>query len=92
MTRPDINTLNTKIAVIENKLDNIATKQDETIGILKAHIADETEYRKSQEDKFNLKADKSDVDALVDNQKWIVRLIVGIVVTAVVALVIKSNL
>jgi len=41
---------------------------------------------------MELKADKRDVDTLVDNQKWIVRLIISIVVVAVIGLVIKTNL
>jgi len=70
----------------------IETKVDNIIETLKAHINEEAEYRK-QQDEFHKeimdkKADKTEVDGLLENQKWIVRLIIGIIVTAVISLVI----
>jgi hypothetical protein len=44
------------------------------------------------QDAMDLKADKKEVDTLMENQRWIVKLILGIVITAVIGLVIKTNI
>ena len=81
----DITNLKITSARIETKVDNI-------IDTLKEHIKEEGEYRKSQNAYHKLimeqKADKEVVDDLKDNQKWVVRSIIGIVITAVVGLII----
>jgi hypothetical protein len=81
--------LSTQIAVLETQMKNISEKVDEGF---KQNSIEHKEVVKMFQDAMELKADKKDVDSLVDNQKWIVRLIVGIVATAVVGLVIKTNL
>jgi hypothetical protein len=70
-------------------MKNISEKVDEGF---KQNSIEHKEVVRMFEDAMKLKADKKDVDSLVDNQKWIVRLIVGIVAAAVVGLVIKTNL
>jgi hypothetical protein len=81
--------LSTKIAVIEEQMKNISEKVDEGF---KQNSIEHKEVVRMFEEAMELKADKRDVDSLMDNQKWIVRLIVGIVATAVIGLVIKSTL
>lgn len=81
--------LSIQIAVLETKMNQIAKQVDEGFSVnSKEHKEIVSMFQKAIE----LKADKKDVDSLVDNQKWIVRLIVGIVATAVVGLVIKSTI
>lgn len=81
--------LSTQIAVLENEMKNIAKKVDEGFS---SNSKEHKEIVDMFEKAISQKADRKDVDSLVDNQKWIVRLIVGIVATAVIGLVIKSNL
>jgi hypothetical protein len=81
--------LSTQIAVLETQMKNISEKVDEGF---KQNSVEHKEVVQMFTKAMELKADKKDVDSLVDNQKWIVRLIVGIVATAVVGLVIKTNL
>jgi len=80
--------LSTQIAVLETQMKNISEKVDEGF---KQNSIEHKEVVKMFQDAMELKADKKDVDSLVDNQKWIVRLILCIVATAVVGLVIKSS-
>jgi len=81
--------LSTQIAVLETEMKNIAKQVDEGFS------TNSKEHREIM-DKFqcaiDLKADKEDVDTLVENQRWIVKLIIGIVITAVIGLVLKSNI
>jgi hypothetical protein len=97
-TRSSPETL-TKIAQMSEDITNlkvstgkIETKIDSLTELLKAHMIEEGLNKKEHEEILKTKADKYLVDDLRDNQKWIVRLIVGIVATAVIGLVIKSNL
>jgi len=80
----DITNLKVTSARIETKVDNI-------IDTLKAHIQEEGEYRRSQDayhkQIMEQKADKVIVDDLKDNQKWVVRSIIVIVITAVIRLI-----
>lgn len=81
--------LSTQIAVLETQMKNIAKQVDEGFsGNSKQHEEMIQMFQKA----IDLKADKKDVDTLVENQRWIVKLIIGIVITAVVALVLKTNL
>jgi len=81
----EITQLKVTSARIETKVDNI-------IDTLKTHIQEEGEYRRSQDayhkQIMEQKADKAVVDDLKDNQKWVVRSIIGIVISAVVGLII----
>jgi hypothetical protein len=81
----EITQLKVTSARIETKVDNI-------IDTLKAHIQEEGEYRRSQDayhkQIMEQKADKVIVDDLKDNQKWVVRSIIGIVISAIVGLII----
>jgi len=81
----EITQLKVTSARIETKVDNI-------IDTLKAHIQEEGEYRRSQDAHhkqiMEQKADKDVVDDLKDNQKWVVRSIIGIVISAIVGLII----
>jgi len=81
----DITNLKVSNAKIESKLDSLTE-------LLKAHITEEGENKKKLDLVLDKKADKTEVDNLVDNQKWVIRLIIGLVITALVALVIKTNL
>ena len=81
--------LSTQIAVLETQMKNISEKVDEGF---KQNTLEHKEVVRMFTEAMTLKADKKDVDSLVDNQKWIVRLIVGIVATAVIGLVIKSTI
>ena len=81
--------LSTQIAVLETQMKNISEKVE---GGFKQNSVEHKEVVQMFTKAMELKADKKDVDSLVDNQKWIVRLIVGIVATAIVGLVIKTNL
>jgi len=81
--------LSTQIAVLETQMKNISEKVDEGF---KQNSVEHKEVVKMFNEAMELKADKRDVDNLVDNQKWIVRLIISIVVVAVIGLVIKTNL
>ena len=80
----DITNLKITSARIETKVDNI-------IDTLKEHIKEEGEYRKSQDvyhkQIMEQKADKEVVDDLKDNQKWVVRSIIGIVISAIAGLI-----
>jgi predicted lipoprotein len=81
--------LSTQIAVLETQMKQIAKQVDEGFS---NNSREHKELLATFERALAEKADRKDVDSLVDNQKWIVRLIVGIVTTAVIGLVIKSNL
>lgn len=80
--------LKTEIEVLKTEMKNIAKQVDEGF---KQNSIEHKEVVRMFNEAMELKADKKDVDSLVDNQKWIVRLIVGIVATAVIGLVIKSS-
>ena len=62
------------------------------IKTLEDHVKEEAEYRKAQDayhtEIMKTKADKDVVDDLKDNQKWVVRSIIGIVISAVIGLII----
>jgi len=81
--------LSTQIAVLETQMKNISEKVDEGF---KQNSVEHKEVVKMFNEAMELKADKRDVDNLVDNQKWIVRLIISIVTVAVIGLVIKTNI
>jgi len=81
--------LSTQIAVLETQMKNISEKVDDGF---KQNSVEHKEVVKMFNEAMELKADKRDVDNLVDNQKWIVRLIISIVTVAVIGLVIKTNI
>jgi predicted lipoprotein len=79
----------TQIAVLETQMKQIAKQVDEGFSNnSKEHKEIVAMFQKA----IDLKADRKDVDALVDNQKWIVRLVVGAVATAVIGLIVKINI
>ena len=81
--------LSTQIAVLETQMKNISEKVDEGF---KQNSIEHKEVVKMFQDAMDLKADKKEVDTLMENQRWIVKLILGIVITAVIGLVIKTNI
>jgi len=81
----DINNLKTEVAVINNKLDNLADKQDEIIDMLKSHMADEEVNRKHI---LDTKADKKEVDEIKSNLNKVVWIILTCVIGAVLSLII----
>jgi fructose-1,6-bisphosphatase len=89
MNEPDINKLDKTIAVLETKMEQITEQvKDGFSNNSKEHREIMDTFQKA----IDLKADKYDVDTLVENQKWIVKLIIGIVTTAIVGLVLKTSL
>jgi hypothetical protein len=56
--------------------------------MLKAHMIEENENKKAHEKILETKADKYLVDDLRDNQRWVVRSIIGIVISAIAGLII----
>lgn len=88
--------LSTQIAVLETQMKQIAKQVDEGFSNISHQFDVNSNEHKEMVAMFQKameqKADKDKVDSLADNQKWIVRLIVGIVATAVVGLVVKTNL
>jgi hypothetical protein len=81
--------LSTQIAVLETEMKNIAKQVDEGFS---TNTKEHKEIMSKFQLAINLKADKKDVDTLVENQRWIVKLILSIVIMAVIGLVIKTNL
>lgn len=78
-------------AKLDGKMDlliNISTSNHQ---ILTDHIKEEGQYRDKQDtyhqNMMEKKADKEAVDELKDNQKWVVRAIIGIVITAVLGVI-----
>jgi hypothetical protein len=73
-------------------MGEIKTDVKYLIKTLEDHVKEEAEYRKAQDayhtEIMKTKADKEVVDDLKDNQKWVVRSIIGIVISAVVGLII----
>jgi hypothetical protein len=73
-------------------MGEIKTDVKYLIKTLEDHVKEEAEYRKAQDayhtEIMKTKADKDVVDDLKDNQKWVVRSIIGIVISAVVGLII----
>jgi hypothetical protein len=66
----------------------IETKIDSLTEMLKAHMIEENENKKAHEKILETKADKYLVDDLRDNQRWVVRSIIGIVISAIAGLII----
>ena len=81
--------LSSQIAVLKEQMSKITEQVKEGFS---ANSKEHKEIVAMFEKAMEQKADRKDVDSLVDNQKWIVRLIVGIVATAVIGLVIKTNI
>ncbi len=81
--------LSTQIAVLETQMKNISEKVDEGF---KQNSLEHKEVVRMFQEAMQLKADKKDVDSLMDNQKWIVRVILGLIVTAVISFVLKTSL
>lgn len=81
--------ITTQIAVLETQMKNIAKQVDDGFRL---NTVEHKETIKLFEEAMKLKADKEKVDSLADNQRWIVRLIIGLVATAVVGLIIKTNI
>ena len=77
----DITNLKVGQGKIEIKIDSLTE-------MLKAHMIEENENKRTQEKILETKADKYLVDDLRDNQRWVVRSIIGIVITAVASLII----
>ena len=76
--------LATQIAVLETQMKNIAKQVDEGFSNnSKEHREIMATFQKALDEK----ADKKEVDSLADNQKWVIRLIIGLVITALVSLV-----
>lgn len=85
----------TKIAQMSEDITNLKVGQgkieikiDSLTEMLKAHMIEENENKRTQEKILETKADKYLVDDLRDNQRWVVRSIIGIVITAVASLII----
>ena len=81
----DINKLKTDFAVMNNKLDNIEQKLDKTISMIETHTVDE-ENRYA--DIMNTKADRAELEKVKDNIAWVVKVVMGLVITALISLVI----
>jgi hypothetical protein len=77
----DITNLKVATGKIETKIDSLTD-------LLKAHMLEENENKKSHEKLMETKADKYIVDDLKDNQKWVIRSIIGMVISAVIGLII----
>jgi hypothetical protein len=81
----DITQLKISVVGIEKDVKHL-------IKTLEDHVKEEAEYRRSQDayhtEIMKTKADKDVVDDLKDNQKWVVRSIIGIVISAVIGLII----
>jgi uncharacterized membrane protein (DUF106 family) len=80
----DINKLKIDITEIKGDVKLI-------VKTLEDHIKEEGEYRKKQ-DEFHKaieegKANKKDVEKLEDNQKWVIRVVLTLVITALMGLV-----
>jgi hypothetical protein len=73
-------------------MGEIRTDVKHLIKTLEDHVKEEADYRKAQDayhtEIMKTKADKDVVDDLKDNQKWVVRSIIGIVISAVIGLII----
>jgi hypothetical protein len=81
----DITQLKMSVVGIEKDVKHL-------IKTLEDHVKEEVDYRRSQDayhtEIMKTKADKDIVDDLKDNQKWVVRSIIGIVISAVIGLII----
>ena len=77
----DITNLKVSTGKIETKIDSLTE-------LLKAHMIEENENKKAHEKILETKADKYLVDDLRDNQRWVVRSIIGIVISAIAGLII----
>ena len=93
-TRSSPETL-TKIAQMSEDITNlkvgqgkIETKIDSLTEMLKAHMIEEGLNKKEHEEILKSKADKYLVDDLRDNQRWVVRSIIGIVISTIAGLII----
>jgi hypothetical protein len=88
--------LATQIAVLETQMKNIAKQVDSGFVEVQKQLENNSREHKEMftafEKAIEEKADKKEVDTLMENQRWIVKLILGIVITAVIGLVIKTNI
>ena len=84
----DITNLKIGQTKLEGKMDLLLQISNSNHQILTDHIKEEGQYRDKQDkyhtDMMDQKADKESVDELKDNQKWVVRSIIGIVISAVI--------
>lgn len=87
------------IAVVREKMDNIEKtmkeSKAETVSSFRGVREDIKDLSDKLDDKYLTKAEheetKKDVESLKDNVKWISRLIIGAVVTAILGFVIMSR-
>ena len=78
MTDPEIYNLDKKVAVIEQKLDDIDSKVDRLERlVVKA---------------MDSKADKAELDKVINNQSKVAWIIISAVLVAVIGLVIKTKI
>ena len=88
----DITNLKIGQTKLEGKMDLLLQISNRNHQILTDHVKEEGQYRDKQEkyhtDMMEKKADKESVDDLKDNQKWVVRSIIGIVISAVIGFII----
>ena len=88
----DITNLKIGQTKLDGKMDLLLQISNSNHQILSDHVKEECVYRDKQDayhtEMMKTKADKAIVDDLKDNQKWVVRSIIGIVITAVVGLII----
>ena len=87
----DITNLKIGQTKLEGKMDLLLQISNSNHQILTDHVKEEGQYRDKQDkyhtDMMDQKADKESVDELKDNQKWVVRSIIGIVISAVLGLI-----
>jgi uncharacterized coiled-coil DUF342 family protein len=88
----DITNLKIGQTKLDGKMDLLLQISNSNHQILTDHIKEEGQYRDKQDkyhtDMMEKKADKEAVDDLKDNQKWVIRSIIGIVISAVLGLII----
>jgi tetrahydromethanopterin S-methyltransferase subunit B len=73
-----------KIAVLQNQMDNVENKVDKLDTKIDMGFARlETLFKQG----LDSKASQRDVEDLQDNQKWVVRTVIGLVIAAILGLI-----
>lgn len=93
MTTDDYSKLSQAFAVLETKFENIEKGVEDIKNTLHEYIRTEEHRHKDRDKNFSLamkeKADIKDVEDIRDTLKWVNRLIIGAVLLAILALVLK---
>lgn len=95
MSQDEAKKLEVKMAVLDNKMENIDQNVKDIKKTLEDYIKSEGLRHEKQEETFfnalDAKADKIDVNAIKENLSWVVKLVLGTVILALLGLVITSK-